>query len=172
MKGGLAINTEGDVTGHYGTPPSGKMRGFLLRNGALTTFGAEDWGRSNTITCSFGINAGQYIVGHFADGTGTHGFLLTGSVFTPINHPENGATNTQALGINPQEEIVGNYKDKDGKVRGFLRSAWGDFTPVDIPGALGERVARIYSQPLKAPILNHNHQGAGNLGRSGPLRPW
>ena len=91
--GGFAINTEGDVTGHYGRPvPAGKMRGFLLRNGVFTTFGAEDWGLRNTMSCGFGINAEQYIVGHFVDGSGQHGFLLTGSVLTPIDHPEAGAS--------------------------------------------------------------------------------
>jgi hypothetical protein len=80
---GFAVNTEGDVTGHYGTPPSGKMRGYLLRNGVFTTFSAGDWGLPNTMTCGFGINAEQSMVGHFADGTGQHGFLLAGSVLGP-----------------------------------------------------------------------------------------
>jgi len=140
---GFAINTEGDVTGHYGTPPSGKMRGYLLRNGVFTTFGAEDWGMPNTMTCGFGTNAAQGIVGHFQDGTGVHGFLLTGSVFTPINHPEAGARNTNTYDINPQGEIVGYYTQITGKVRGFFRSTWGAFTAVDIPDAMGTWPVRI-----------------------------
>ncbi len=140
---GFAINTEGDVTGHYGTTPSGKMRGYVLRNGVFTTYGAEDWDLPNTMTCGFGNNAGQSVVGHFADGTGQHGFLLTGSVFTPIDYPAAGAHNTNADGISPQGEIVGYFRDGTGKWRGFFRSAWGDFTPLDIPGAIATYPRKI-----------------------------
>jgi uncharacterized membrane protein len=144
LTGGYAINTEGDVTGHYRRPvPDGTMRGFLLRNGVFTTFGAADWGLGNLMMCGFGINAERDIVGHFVDGSGQHGFLLTGGVLTPIDHPEDGAATTQALGINSQGEIVGNYKDIHEKVRGFLRSRWGDFTPVDIPDAIATTPRRI-----------------------------
>lgn len=140
---GYGINTEGDVTGHYGTPPAGKMRGFLLRNGEFTTFGAEDWGIPNTMTCGFGVNAGRSIVGHFAANALQHGFLLTNNVFTPIDYSDAGAHNTNADGINPQGEIVGYYQDASGKWRGFYRSAWGEFTPLDVPGALATYARRI-----------------------------
>ncbi|HEY3442877.1 MAG TPA: hypothetical protein VGK29_19105 [Paludibaculum sp.] len=159
---GFAVNTEGDVTGHYGTPPSGKMRGYLLRNGVFTTFGAGDWGLPNTMTCGFGINAEQSIVGHFADGTGQHGFLLAGSVFTPINYPETGAHNTNADGVNPQGEIVGYYQDSTGKWRGFFRSAWGDFTTLDVPSALATFPRKINARGQIAGYFRDN----GNVLRS------
>jgi hypothetical protein len=63
----------------------------------------------------------------------THGFLLDkeGNL-TSIDVP--GATSTQAQGINPQGEIVGQYT-AGGTTHGFLLDMQGSFTSIDVPGA-------------------------------------
>ena len=58
-------------------------------------------------------------MGFYDDTTGTHGFLLSKGVFTPIDVP--GATLTFASGINPRGDIVGLYSDATG-THGFLLS--------------------------------------------------
>jgi probable HAF family extracellular repeat protein len=57
-----------------------------------------------------GINDAGQIVGWYSDATGTHGFLLSGGIYTTLNDPLalNGA-NTQAYGINDLGQIVGTY---------------------------------------------------------------
>jgi hypothetical protein len=56
-------------------------------------------------------NVGQ-IVGWYDDGGGSltsHGFLLSQGVYTTIDYPNPGYTNTQLLGINNNGDIVGQY---------------------------------------------------------------
>src|SRR5262249_16423992 len=52
--------------------------------------------------------------------------------FTTVDFP--GARSTQALGINPRGDIVGQYDDAEGVTHGFLLSG-GQFTSFDFPGA-------------------------------------
>jgi uncharacterized membrane protein len=64
-----------------------------------------------------------------------HGFLYNGNRFRRINVP--GATETRALGINNQSEIVGEYVDRAGASHGFVREPDGEVTSLDVPGAEG-----------------------------------
>jgi hypothetical protein len=50
----------------------------------------------------------------------SHGFLLSGGRYTPVDVP--GAVSTEAFKINPDGTIVGNYTDAGGAVHGFLAS--------------------------------------------------
>lgn len=52
--------------------------------------------------------------------------------FTQLDYP--GANLTVAVGINPQEDIVGWYRDTSGKFHGFV-FADGEFSSIDYPGA-------------------------------------
>jgi len=68
----------------------------------------------------------------------SHGFLLSGGVFSSIDFP--GAVGTVALGINARREIVGTYTDTIGqypwlKSHAFLLSG-GVFSSIDFPGAV------------------------------------
>jgi uncharacterized membrane protein len=142
--GGYGINSEGDIVGHYGVPPLGKMNGFLFRNGEFTTY---DHTPANQMTCGMGINPEGQIVGHYQDAVASggliHGFLLNEGVFTTIDIP--GGKNVQAYGINPEGEIVGFYTElgtTPAKIHGFVLDPWGVVTQVDVPGAVNTWVRR------------------------------
>jgi probable HAF family extracellular repeat protein len=92
-----------------------------------------------------GINNTGQIVGRFqsnrggAQGFAYQGFLDTGGSLNFINVP--GASNTSAWGINGAGQIVGFYNgEATPGVDGFLYAS-GTFTPIDVPGAVGETTA-------------------------------
>ncbi len=53
--------------------------------------------------------------------------------FTAFDFPE--AVTTTAFGINSEGDVVGGYKDDQGKHHGFLFRG-GTFTSIDFPGAI------------------------------------
>jgi hypothetical protein len=75
-----------------------------LHEGTFTTIDVN----GAASTGAFGINPQGDMVGQYAAGGTTHGFLLDkeGS-FTSIDVP--GASSTAAQGINPRGDIVGTY---------------------------------------------------------------
>lgn len=77
-----------------------------------------------------GINDAGQIVGNFTDANGSHGFLLSGGVYTTIDFPS--ALATTGAGINNSGQIVGSYTDANNLNHGFLLSA-GTFTSFDDP---------------------------------------
>ena len=56
-------------------------------------------------------------MGLYAASGVVHGYLLSGGSFTTIDPP--GATFTEAIGINPRGQIVGNYI-ASGVTHGFV----------------------------------------------------
>jgi uncharacterized membrane protein len=135
---GFGISPEGDVVGHFGISPSGKMNGFLLRNGAFTTYSHP---LPNAMTCGYGVSPERGIVGHFQDGAGIHGFLLNDDGFTAIDIPK--GMSTYASGINPQGEIVGYYTEiATNRAHGFVLEPGNVVTQIDVPGALNTWVRR------------------------------
>ncbi len=140
--GAFGINAEGDIVGHFGVPPSGRMNGWLLRNGTFTTYAHPDAEAANKMSCGFGINPQDEIVGHYQDVSGIHGFVLNAAGFTPIDME--GGKNVYAYGINPEGEITGFYTAlADNRVHGFFLDKSGVFTkPVDVPGAVNTYVMK------------------------------
>ena len=96
-----SINPQGDVVGFYGT--GSVSHGFLLIEGTspLLTCLVPHPPRPSVLT--LGVTS---LVLHFAGGA-NHGFLLLQGSFTTIDVP--GASSTQAFGINPRGDIVGQY---------------------------------------------------------------
>ena len=84
-------------------------------------------------TLAYGINDVGSVVGDYHDASGSHGFILDGSTYTPINVSLPGAQDTVATGINIFRQIVGNY-DAGGITHGFLLSN-GSFTRIDYPAS-------------------------------------
>ena len=78
-------------------------------------------------------NAGD-IVGFYTDATiTTHGFLLSGGVYTTIDYP--GSQNTELYGVNAVGQIVG-FSTYPSPVVGFLYDvATQTFTTISYPGA-------------------------------------
>jgi uncharacterized membrane protein len=114
----FGINRKGRIVGSNGSA------GFLKKGDHVTFITVP----GSFFTTAWGINDKDQIVGTFADGTGTHGFLRAGT-FASIDSP--GALFTEATGINKAGLIVGNAYDADG-FHGFLLTE-GDFTRVEVP---------------------------------------
>ena len=101
-----------------------------------------------------GINNQGDIVGDFDSPTGTHGFLLSGGIFTIIDAP--GATASFAIGINDFDEIVGAFDPSGGPHRlGFLA------TPVPEPSTLLLLAAALFGLTRVCRSRNAPHWNCG-----------
>ncbi len=123
------INPAEQIVGRY-MSADGKFHIYLLRDGSFTSIDFP--GAFETASGVFGsvggINprgdvAGLYCsappclvvaVGHL------HAFVLSGGEFTSFDFPGD-ITATTATGINPRGDIVGAYRDPNGKAHGYLR---------------------------------------------------
>jgi uncharacterized membrane protein len=120
------INGRGQIVGGFLTSDH-KEEFFVLSHGEFTAFASPD-GKPFSLD-SGGIDERDGLVGVYCDSalpcsivpTGTHGFLIRGDNFIPIDVP--GAKATATLGINARGEIVGQYNDATGG-HGFLLSPY------------------------------------------------
>ena len=91
-----------------------------------------------TSTVATGVNNSNVISGFFANGgTGdTEGFLLSGDTFIPLNFGND--TDTMALGLNNEDQVVRSYVDAEGNTDGFVYN-WvtGALTTINDPNANG-----------------------------------
>jgi len=71
-----------------------------------------------------------------------------------------GATSTEASGINPEGQIVGNYTDAAGTVHGFLLSRGTTFITIDVPGATSTEASGINPRGW---IVGNYTDAAGSL---------
>ena len=118
------VNSPGEIAGGFLTPDHKEQISFLA-NGNLTVL-APPSGQPVSLD-NGGINERGDVVGTYCDWalpcllgpTGTHGFLMSGGVFTTIDVP--GASATAAIGINARGDVVGSYADATG-THGFLLS--------------------------------------------------
>ena len=94
-------------------------------------------GASDTI--AYGINNSGQVVGYFGDGSGFHGFVDTGGVFSTINDPSATAS-TLAHGINSSAQVVGSFVDGIAN-RGFVDTG-GVFSTINDPSAPGQTSAQ------------------------------
>jgi uncharacterized membrane protein len=84
-------------------------------------------------TAALGINNPGHVVGSYRDKFGnTHGFLLVGSTYTPIDFPGDTVTLTAAHSINNHGHIAGEFIDDQGN-HGFVLVN-GSFKQIDISG--------------------------------------
>jgi len=144
---------DGDlIVGLYTDMATTHRHGFALRSGKFMPFDVPN----STLTAAWDINLDGDIVGNFRDSASkTHGFLLRHADFSGDNAANNARTlghgsgkytppsnntfrgdfstidfpaavATQAVGINPDGDIVGAYQDASGNVFGYLRSATGE----------------------------------------------
>jgi uncharacterized membrane protein len=133
------VNNRGQLVGSYADAQQG-FHGFLLDAGVFTTIDAPD---ATGSTFVFDINERGQLAGVYdLDG---HGYLQDRrGNFTTIDHPEGfvGRGNSEQGGINNRGQIVGNYRDATGTVKGFLLDKQG-FTSIEVPGALRTIAAKI-----------------------------
>ena len=82
-------------------------------------------------TQAWGINPRGDIVGSYVKSSVTHGFLLSGGIYSSVDFP--GAKSTFANGINARGDIVGAYVDSGGVTHGFLLIG-NSYSSIDFPG--------------------------------------
>jgi uncharacterized membrane protein len=144
------LNAQGEVVGTFrdanASPPQ-KRRGFIWKDGHVTTIFNVPGDDPVGGTVAFGINDKGETVGNYLDpGVGRFkGFFRSSKgKFTTFEVP--GAIRTIGEGINNEGTIVGVYvNEADGSIHGFvLRN--GIFTTVDVPDAVETQVFSINSK--------------------------
>jgi len=80
-----------------------RQEGYVVDDGVFTPFLVP----GSVMTAAWDVNPAGEIVGVYRDGTGFHGFVLTGEEYLPVDFP--GATATRVFSINARSDIVGAY---------------------------------------------------------------
>jgi uncharacterized membrane protein len=125
------INDNGQIAGRF-KGGDGKFHVYVLTNGSFTTIDFP--GAVQTAPGGFshlgGLNDNGDVASTYCSSTpcgvglnsagDVHGFLLSGGVFTAIDFP--GALITVGFGLNDSDDVVGGYKDSNGRVHGYLRT--------------------------------------------------
>ena len=133
------INNEGDVVGQFDNGPASTTSGFIREENG--TFRKVDYPGA-TATGLFGMNEREQIVGNYQDSAGvSHGFLLEHGNYTAIN-PPGAVGGVTATGINNLGDTVGFFISATGP-QGFLRTPWGAYKTINVPGAVDSRARGI-----------------------------
>jgi probable HAF family extracellular repeat protein len=101
----------------------------------LQTYTTLDDPSATAGTFAQAISSSGQIVGHYQDnqGSGLHGFLLSGGTYTTLDDTVAFFGTTLASGINGSGQIVGYYDNSTGR-HGFLYNPNGaTYTPLDDP---------------------------------------
>jgi hypothetical protein len=169
-----SINPAGSVTGAYTylNDPDFVNHGYLrAKLGAFTTFDVP--GAALIFTVPSSINPAGAIAGTYSDGVTflpdgsvlcvAHGFLRAknGTIATfdapgaDTNPLDCGINGTEALGINPEGIILGDYTDTNGNSHAYLRATDATFTIFDPPGPIA-----LFNSLFRGPTpLYMNPQG-------------
>lgn len=135
-----AINNQGTVVGSYYGNPIGSsgpfgIYGFTWNGQQAVSFEAPPTNGLVSSTAFTGINDQGSIVGYYEVATvpeTIYSFLLQGSSYTPIAVP--GGSDTEVLGIDNNNDIVGVYKNANGDMQGFLKN--GSSYELSVAGSL------------------------------------
>jgi probable HAF family extracellular repeat protein len=87
------------------------------------------------------VNSAGDIVGAFTDGTGSHGFVLHATIYTPFDYPT-AVGNTTGSGINNNGQLVGTFFDntRHGYIATGVPLPPSGFTPVNPLTGVGTNV--------------------------------
>jgi PEP-CTERM motif len=153
----FGIDSAGDVVGGNGMsafflPNAGTLAALITPSGAVNAFGINDDGN---------------IVGQFASGNNTPGFILGSSAsnaFTIINAPTGIMPDVvNAQGINDNGLVVGFYLGNDGQVHGFTTQMPG--TPGTVTGtAVADPIIPAFSQEAGATFVFSQILGVNDSG--------
>jgi uncharacterized membrane protein len=113
------INPRGVVVEGY-VDVSGHDQGFVLIGSRFTLV---------PLLTPRGLNASRHVTGWYLNST-LFGFLYTNAEFLALSFPE--ATLTEAIGLNDDDAVVGDYKDRAGYFHPFLYDH-GRYTTIDPP---------------------------------------
>jgi probable HAF family extracellular repeat protein len=132
----------------------------------MYTFTTIDNPAANGVTVAVDINNADQIVGYYIDAAmKSHGFLLSGGVFTTLDDPLAGPQGTFANGINAVGQVVGYYQDTNNLAHGFLYdpvhnpSGGGTYTTVDDP--LATRGTLAFDINAAGQIVGYYADGTG-----------
>jgi hypothetical protein len=135
------LNDFGTIVGDY-TDSTGIIHGFKLIGSTLTTIDDPNGNGSGT-TC-YSISNNGVIVGSYAIGLFSNGFMYKNGVFTDIIPP--GSVGTTAYGINDAGSIVGTYLNGTAQI-GFLYDG-STYTDLIVPGSVTTLAIGINSSGL------------------------
>ena len=129
----------------------GVMVGFATVNGTRT-YGTYKSGVFKALITPYtniilsDINDNGHVSGIGTDSQGNRvGFLDINGAFTTIRHPDGTATNV--VGINNNDDVVGEYFDIQGREHGFIDvKNSGVFTTLEVPGFANTEVSDINDQ--------------------------
>lgn len=127
----LGINDFGVAVGEYQDAAENlQSYTYNMATQAFTAIAAA--GASSTVAT--GINNAGVICGYDTIGTSVQGFIDVNGQFTQLSGPA-GSVVTQALGLNNQGLVVGDYTDTAGSTHGFVYNiATAAYTTIDAPG--------------------------------------
>jgi len=151
----LGVNNNGVAVGFY-NDANGAAHGYLyeIQNRKFIPVSLPVHADSVTAT---GINDRGDISGFYTVGKVTSGFLIRNHHFTPINL--GAKTNTQALGVNNEDQVVGSFVDNAGTMHGFVRGEHG-VKRIDDPHAKGGTVVNGINN--RSQIVGFYVDAAGN----------
>lgn len=109
------IGDTGEIVGFYEITAGGEQGAFARVNGQFRKIVFP--GSASGSTSANGVNSQGDIVGSYAVGTITHGFLLSSGHFSTIDFP--GTQSTQLSKINDSGMITGQYLDANGNSQSF-----------------------------------------------------
>ncbi len=128
----LGVNNNGVAAGFY-NDAAGASHGYLYWIQKRSFVPVRVPVKADSVVAS-GINDRGDVSGFYTLGKRTSAFVLTRHSFISINL--GGKTNTQALGINNKDQVVGSFVDAHGKMHGFVWRNW-NLTQVDNPNGSG-----------------------------------
>jgi len=153
------INSGDVVTGRY-FDASGNRHGFVrAADGTVATFDGPD----ATDTEAHAINDKGEVTGFYRDGAGDHGFTrnAAGKLRT-FDGPN--ALETYGSSVNDKGGIAGYYIDSRHSAHGFLRTADGTITTIDVLGANGGTFATAINSQGVITGYYYNGNGDGEHG--------
>jgi hypothetical protein len=131
----LGLNDQGIAAGFF-EDRAGSPHAFLydIRHDRFTRVRLPVQADGVTAT---GVNDRGVVTGFYSVGKITRGFVLSHGRVTKLRY--GGGSNTQALGIDRDGDVVGSYADDAGHNHGFLLSR-GRVRRVDVPNRDGDTV--------------------------------
>lgn len=156
----LGINDSGIAVGFY-NDAKGNGHAFIL-NQATGQFKPVNVPGAVSVTAT-GINDAGDITGISVSATKqTSSFLIRAGQLTAFTFP--GGSNTQSLGINNHDQMVGSYNDGSGVMHGFLLSdplAHARWQSIDDPNGVGTTVINGLND--KNEMVGFYTDGANNV---------
>jgi hypothetical protein len=134
----LGLNAAGVAVGFY-NDGQGNAHAFKYNQNTRVFTALTPPNASTAVATA--INMKDEIAGFLTRGKTTAGFFVSHATYDEFDVPN--STNTQAFGVNADEEIVGSYLDAHGQTHGFVLTnptTHAAFKTVDDPAGVGSTV--------------------------------